>query len=196
MLKNASYPIDLPAEGVAQLVDGVYRKKYLPNAASEMVIMLTHLVVHGDLEWRRLRGCGGRPYGRSGRLRHLLLPCPSHQSEWPSRAAGRQDPGRPRLYPQLEGRWRQHSGRAGHHRHWRRCLLPDRQQTLFIPAGKRQTDADSSHRPAGPQGVGPAGPSSRSASSSGQASPPSAWREISPSTASTVTWSPGRPGRR
>ena len=49
MLKNASYPIDLPAEGVAQLVDGVYRKKYLPNAASEMVIMLTHLVVHGDL---------------------------------------------------------------------------------------------------------------------------------------------------
>jgi peptidoglycan/xylan/chitin deacetylase (PgdA/CDA1 family) len=49
-LKNAAYPLEWPAGGVAQLADGVYREKYTPDSATEMVIRLTHLVVYGDLD--------------------------------------------------------------------------------------------------------------------------------------------------
>lgn len=48
-LKNAAYPNEWPTGGVAQLVDGVYREKYLPDSATEMIIRLSHLIVHGDL---------------------------------------------------------------------------------------------------------------------------------------------------
>jgi regulator of protease activity HflC (stomatin/prohibitin superfamily) len=48
-LKNAAYPNDWPTGGVAQLVDGVYREEYLPDSATVMVIRLSYLAVHGDL---------------------------------------------------------------------------------------------------------------------------------------------------
>jgi hypothetical protein len=48
-LKNAAYPNEWPTGGVAQLVDGVYREKYLPDSATEMIIRLSHLFVYGDL---------------------------------------------------------------------------------------------------------------------------------------------------
>lgn len=49
MLKNAAYPNEWPKDGVAQLVDGVYREKYLPDSATEMVISLADIRTYGDL---------------------------------------------------------------------------------------------------------------------------------------------------
>lgn len=48
MLKNTAYLNELPSEGVAQLVDGVYREKYMPDSATEMVISLAD-IHFGDL---------------------------------------------------------------------------------------------------------------------------------------------------
>lgn len=49
MLKNTAYPSGWPKEGVAQLVDGVYREKYMPDSATEMVISLADMHTFGDL---------------------------------------------------------------------------------------------------------------------------------------------------
>ena len=49
MLENAAYPNEWPTGGVAQLVDGVYREKYLPDSATEMVISLADIRTYGDL---------------------------------------------------------------------------------------------------------------------------------------------------
>jgi peptidoglycan/xylan/chitin deacetylase (PgdA/CDA1 family) len=48
-LKNAAYPNEWPGSKVAQLVDGVYREKYLPDSATEMVISLADVRTYGDL---------------------------------------------------------------------------------------------------------------------------------------------------
>jgi peptidoglycan/xylan/chitin deacetylase (PgdA/CDA1 family) len=48
-LKNTAYPNEWPSEGVAQLEDGVYREKYLPDSATEMVISLADIHTFGDL---------------------------------------------------------------------------------------------------------------------------------------------------
>jgi len=49
VLKNTAYPNEWPADGVAQLVDGVYREKYMPDSATEMVISLADIHTFGDL---------------------------------------------------------------------------------------------------------------------------------------------------
>jgi peptidoglycan/xylan/chitin deacetylase (PgdA/CDA1 family) len=49
MLKNAAYPNEWPSSGTAQLVDGVYREKYMPDSATEMVIGLADMHTFGDL---------------------------------------------------------------------------------------------------------------------------------------------------
>jgi len=48
MLKNTAYPNEWPSDGVAQLVDGVYREKYMPDSATEMVISLADIHTFGD----------------------------------------------------------------------------------------------------------------------------------------------------
>jgi peptidoglycan/xylan/chitin deacetylase (PgdA/CDA1 family)/heat shock protein HslJ len=50
MLKNAAYPNEWPSDGVAQLVDGVYREKYMPDSATELVISLADMHTFGDLD--------------------------------------------------------------------------------------------------------------------------------------------------
>jgi hypothetical protein len=54
MLKNTAYPNDWPSEGVAHLVDGVYREKYMPDSATEMVISLADIHTFGDLNGDRV----------------------------------------------------------------------------------------------------------------------------------------------
>jgi peptidoglycan/xylan/chitin deacetylase (PgdA/CDA1 family) len=49
MLKNTAYPNEWPKDGVAHLVDGVYREKYMPDSATEMVISLADVHTFGDL---------------------------------------------------------------------------------------------------------------------------------------------------
>ncbi len=49
MLKNTAYPNGWPKDGVAHLVDGVYREKYMPDSATEMVISLADIYTFGDL---------------------------------------------------------------------------------------------------------------------------------------------------
>jgi hypothetical protein len=49
MLKNTAYPNGWPKDGVARLVDGVYREKYMPDSATEMVISLADIHTFGDL---------------------------------------------------------------------------------------------------------------------------------------------------
>ena len=49
MLKNTAYPNGWPKDGVAHLVDGVYREKYMPDSATEMVISLADIHTFGDL---------------------------------------------------------------------------------------------------------------------------------------------------
>lgn len=48
-LKNAAYPNDWPSGGVAQLADGIYREKYMPDSATEMVIQISYIRAYGDL---------------------------------------------------------------------------------------------------------------------------------------------------
>ena len=48
-LKNTAYPNEWPSDGVAHLVDGVYREKYMPDSATEMVISLADMHTFGDL---------------------------------------------------------------------------------------------------------------------------------------------------
>lgn len=47
-LKNAEYQSEWPADGVAQLTDGEYREKYVPDSATELVIRLDD-IAFGDL---------------------------------------------------------------------------------------------------------------------------------------------------
>ena len=50
-LKNAAYHSEWPATGVAQLVDGEYREKYMEGAASELVIAFyPDMYAFGDLD--------------------------------------------------------------------------------------------------------------------------------------------------
>lgn len=49
MLRNTAYPSEWPKDGVAQVVDGVYREKYMPDSATEMVISLADIHTFGDL---------------------------------------------------------------------------------------------------------------------------------------------------
>jgi heat shock protein HslJ len=49
MLNNATYPNEWPSDGMALLVDGVYREKYMPDSATEMVISLADMHTFGDL---------------------------------------------------------------------------------------------------------------------------------------------------
>jgi len=48
-LNNTAYPNGWPSDGVAHLVDGVYREKYMPDSATEMVISLADMHTFGDL---------------------------------------------------------------------------------------------------------------------------------------------------
>jgi hypothetical protein len=50
-LQNAAYPSEWPAEGVAQLENGVYIEKYDETSASQLTIQLTDFVVFGDLDF-------------------------------------------------------------------------------------------------------------------------------------------------
>ena len=49
VLRNAEYQSEWPADGKAKLTDGSYREKYLPGAATELVIRLSDRHAIGDL---------------------------------------------------------------------------------------------------------------------------------------------------
>ena len=49
-LENAAYPSEWVEGGVAQLEDGEYRQKIMPDSATEIVMMLESLVATGDLD--------------------------------------------------------------------------------------------------------------------------------------------------
>ena len=49
LLRNAEYQSEWPANGKAKLTDGSYREKYLPGAATELVIRLSDRHAIGDL---------------------------------------------------------------------------------------------------------------------------------------------------
>ncbi|MGD2176639.1 MAG: polysaccharide deacetylase family protein [Anaerolineae bacterium] len=48
-LRNTGYPNEWPSEGIAQLEDGEYRERYMPDSASEMVINLAPYRLFGEL---------------------------------------------------------------------------------------------------------------------------------------------------
>ena len=49
LLRNAEYQSEWPAEGKAKLTDGSYKEKYVPGAATELVIRLSDHNAIGDL---------------------------------------------------------------------------------------------------------------------------------------------------
>ena len=49
LLRNAEYQSEWPADGKAKLTDGSYREKYLPGAATELVVRLSDHHAIGDL---------------------------------------------------------------------------------------------------------------------------------------------------
>lgn len=49
LLRNAEYKSEWPASGKAKLTDGSYREKYVPGAATELVIRLSDHHAIGDL---------------------------------------------------------------------------------------------------------------------------------------------------
>ncbi len=51
MLKNAEYPSEWPADGVAKLTDGEYQEKIVPGAASKLIIVVyPDMHAFGDLD--------------------------------------------------------------------------------------------------------------------------------------------------
>ncbi len=49
MLRNTAYPSEWIRDGLALLQDGVYREKYTPDSATEIVISLADVYTFGDL---------------------------------------------------------------------------------------------------------------------------------------------------